>query len=353
MGACSDPPRVPATATPATTTVIVGAGLGGLAVAQTLRRLLADAAHKIILIDKSDTHTVCATLQWVMTGERTLQEVTHDKNRLISAGVEFVHAEVLEISAANQEVVTSKGTVRGDYLVLALGADYNWNLIPGIDSAHTFYTAAGASKLRDALASFQGGHIMSLIPKVPIKCPPAAYETMMLIDEMLIARGIRSKATLSIYTCEGSPMAAAGPEAGANIKEMIAKKEIAFHPAQQSQKVDQEKKCVVFKDGQEVPFDLLVVVPPHQAPKVVVDAGLTNQAGYIPVDPASLRVLSSSTGQPASTETKVAPSSTMYAVGDVTTLTLPGRFKPDVPLALPKAGLFAIKQGRCHPTFLS
>jgi sulfide:quinone oxidoreductase len=31
----------------------------------------------------------------------------------------------------------------------------------------------------------------------------------------------------------------------------------------------------------------------------------------------------------------------VYAVGDVTSISLPGRWKPDVPLMLPKAGVFA------------
>jgi sulfide:quinone oxidoreductase len=31
----------------------------------------------------------------------------------------------------------------------------------------------------------------------------------------------------------------------------------------------------------------------------------------------------------------------VYAIGDVTTIPIPGRWKPDVPLILPKAGVFA------------
>jgi sulfide:quinone oxidoreductase len=36
----------------------------------------------------------------------------------------------------------------------------------------------------------------------------------------------------------------------------------------------------------------------------------------------------------------------VYAIGDVTSVPLPGRYKPDVSLALPKAGVFAEAQGR-------
>ena len=35
----------------------------------------------------------------------------------------------------------------------------------------------------------------------------------------------------------------------------------------------------------------------------------------------------------------------VYALGDVTAISIPGRWKPDVPLMLPKAGVFAHTQG--------
>jgi sulfide:quinone oxidoreductase len=35
----------------------------------------------------------------------------------------------------------------------------------------------------------------------------------------------------------------------------------------------------------------------------------------------------------------------MYAAGDVTAVPLPGRYKPDMPLSLPKAGVFAHAHG--------
>lgn len=55
------------------------------------------------------------------------------------------------------------------------------------------------------------------------------------------------------------------------------------------------------------------------------EAGLANEAGWVPVDRATL-------------STKHA---NVYAIGDATTIPMPGRWKPDVPLILPKAGVFA------------
>jgi len=67
--------------------------------------------------------------------------------------------------------------------------------------------------------------------------------------------------------------------------------------------------------------------------KVVRDAGLVNASGWIPVDPQTLEVKSANAA------------GRVYAAGDVTVVPLPGRYKPDMPLALPKAGVFAHAHG--------
>jgi sulfide:quinone oxidoreductase len=61
---------------------------------------------------------------------------------------------------------------------------------------------------------------------------------------------------------------------------------------------------------------------------VIRDSGLANETGWISVDAHTLA-------------TQFAG---VYALGDVTVIPLPGRLKPDVPLALPKAGVFAHRQ---------
>jgi sulfide:quinone oxidoreductase len=84
----------------------------------------------------------------------------------------------------------------------------------------------------------------------------------------------------------------------------------------------------VLENGERVSFDLLVGVPPHRSPKVVHDSGLGNDASWIPVDANTLATRFEG----------------VYALGDVTTIPLPGRFNADIPLVLPKAGVFAHKQ---------
>ncbi len=317
----------------AQTTVILGGGFGGIAAANALRRL-APKDHAIVVVDRTPRFHVGAGKTWIMLGVRTFEQISQARALLLDAGVRFVQADVMAIDPANRKVVTGAETLAWDYLVLALGADVNEAGVPGLaDVAHTFYTVAGAERLRPVLERFAGGDLALLIPKAPFKCPPAPYEAAMLLHDAFARRGLAGKARIAIYTIEGAPMATAGPEMGGAIKAELAERGIAFHPQKKTTRVDAAARRIVFEDGAEAGFDLLIAVPPHESPRVVRDAGLVNASGWVPVDPLTLEVKS-----PA------APGR-LYAAGDVTAVPLPGRYKPDMPLVLPKAGVFAHAHG--------
>jgi len=318
-----------------TTTLILGAGFGGIVAANALRGLL-PPEHRIIIIDKGRDFYIGATKPWVMLGQKTAAEVSHNREVLGERGIEFVHAEVSGIDLARGEVQTDRGTQRGDYLVIALGADYDMAAVPGLGSAaHEFYTLEGAARLCPALRNFSGGDLVVLVPRAPFKCPPAPYEGAMLMHHAFTEKGVRDKVRIAFYTIEGAPMATAGPEMSQFVRGELASRDIAYHPGKKTTGVDGTRRAVKFEDGSEAQFDLLVAVPPHVAPKVVRDAGLPNQSGWIPADPGTLKVARDSAFH------------AIYAIGDVSVVPLPGRYKPDMPLVLPKAGTIADAQGRC------
>jgi sulfide:quinone oxidoreductase len=318
----------------AATTVILGGGFGGISAANSLRQLLT-AEHEIVVVDESSRFYVGAGKTWIMLGERTYDQISQSRVALLAPGVQFVEAKVQNIELSKRTVFLQSGSLNWDFLVIALGADLNPARVPGLaEAAHTFYTVEGAQRLKVVLERFSGGDVAILIPRVPFKCPPAPYEAALLLHQAFERRGLAGKARLAIHTAEGAPMATAGPEMGQYIKGELAQRAIAFFPQRSTSRVEGTAQRVVFEDGSEARYDLLVAIPPHEAPKVARDAQLTNQSGWIPVDPRTLQVK-----QPSDARE-------VYAVGDVTMVPLPGRYKPDIGLSLPKAGVFAQAHGR-------
>ena len=317
----------------AQTTLILGGGFGGIAAANALRRLV-PKEHAITVVDKSPRFHVGAGKTWVMVGERTVEQISRDTTALLEPGVRFLQAVVRGLDIAGRKVETDREPLRWDYLVIALGADLNDTAVPGLAQAgHTLYTIEGAQRLKVALERFSGGEIAILIPKAPFKCPPAPYEAAMILRHAMASRGLSDKTRIAIHTVEGAPMSTAGPEMGQYIKSELVQRGIGFHPQRKTARVDGTAQRIVFEDGSEARYDLLISIPPHEAPKVVRDAQLVNQSGWIPVDPQTLEAKSAD------------GAGRVYAVGDITSVPLPGRYKPEMPLSLPKAGVFAHAHG--------
>lgn len=311
------------------TILILGAGVGGLVAANELRRLL-PRRHRIVLVERNLQHAFAPSFLWLMSGDRTPQQITRDLRQLVRGGVEVIHEEAHSIDLAGRRLAADGKPLNWDYLVIALGADLAPESISGlVDAAHTFYTFEGTQRLRDALQVFNGGHVAVVVGAVPYKCPGAPHEAVMLLADFFRKQRLSDKVDLHLFTPEPQPMPVAGAELGEAVRKMLEGRGIRFHPLHKLSAVDPRSRELRFEGKEPFRFDLLVGIPPHRGPRLVRDAGLANEAGWVPVDRATL----------ATKREKV------YAIGDVTAIPIPGRWKPDVPLMLPKAGVFAHAQG--------
>ncbi len=310
------------------TILILGGGVGGLVTANELRRMLPEE-HRVLLVEKNPRHAFAPSFLWLMTGDRRPEQISRDLRQLVRPGVEMILADVQTIDANSRSVQTSDRPIHYDYLIIALGAELAPEIIPGLaEGSHTFYTLEGAEKLRHTLQEFEGGKVAVVVSALPYKCPGAPHEGAMLIADAFRKRGLRDKTEVHLFTPEPQPMPVAGPALGEAVKSMLQDKRVAFHPLHKLSSVEPARRELLFEGKDAVQYDLLVAIPPHRSPQVVRQAGLTNPAGWIPVDRYSLR-----------TERE-----NVYALGDVTAISIPGRWKPDVPLMLPKAGVFAHAQ---------
>jgi sulfide:quinone oxidoreductase len=309
---------------PSKTIVILGGGVGGMIAANELRARL-PIENRIVLIERNAEHAFAPSFLWLMTGDRKPDQVRRPLRNLLRRGVEFVHASAEAVDLQTRRVLTKSGEFSFDYLIIALGAELAPELVPGVvEGSHSFYTFQGASRLQEALSTFASGRVAVVVAGIPYKCPAAPHEGAMLIADYFRKRGLAAKVDIHLYTPEAQPMPVAGPELGGAVQQLLEIKGIHFHPLHNLVAVEAAARAVRFQQGGEN-YDLLVVIPPHRAPQLVRGAGLTNAAGWVPV----------------SAQTLETSHDRVFAIGDVTAIPIPGRWKPDVPLMLPKAGVFA------------
>ncbi len=307
---------------PGKTVVVLGGGVGGLVVANRLRKKL-DPDHRIVLVDKSPTHHFAPSFPWLAMGWRRVDSISRDIRRLLKKGVGFVQAEVINIDTGARTVTTDRQEIAYDYLVIALGADLAPQALPGLsEAAYTFYQVDEAARLQGAIGDFSSGTAMVMVSSLPFKCPAAPYEAALMLDYIFRKRGIRNQVDLKFYTPEPSPLPVAGPAVGGMVQELLSSRDIEYKPNHKVASIDSDGKHITFDDGGQERFDLLVAVPPHTSPKAVKTSDLINEAGWIPVD----------------SHTLAAGAENVYAIGDITTVMLP------VGMPLPKAGVFAHRE---------
>src|SRR3989339_352351 len=310
------------------TILILGGGVGGIVTANNLKKKLSKD-YKIILIEKNKEHSLAASYLWLMVDKRTPFQISSPLRKLVSNDVEIVYEEIRKINTVEKFVSLPNSKIKYDYLVISLGADLEYSTLQdeskGTD-IFSFYTLVGSIKLRDRLKNFKGGRIAVLVSSLPYKCPGAPFEAAMLISDFFKKKSVNVE--VNIFTPEPQPLPVAGPQLGQAVIDLITSKQINFYPLHRISSVDTINKKLLFDNNNSYNFDLLITIPNHKSPKVVIESGLTNEAGWIPVDRNTL-------------ETKF---ENVFAIGDITTIPLPGRWSPDKPMNLPKAGVFAHSQ---------
>jgi sulfide:quinone oxidoreductase len=301
------------------TILILGGGVGGLVAANELRRALPQE-HRVLLVEREASFVFAPSFLWLVTGDRTAEKISRPLARLQRRGIEVVRGEIERIDPQKREVIVNAQSLTGDYLIIALGAELAPEAVPGLAQAgHNFYSLGGAAGVRDAFARFPGGKLVVLTAAPSYKCPAAPYEAAMLLEHSCRKRKLRDKTQIDLYAAEPGPMGVAGPDVSRAVRQLVEAKGIAYHPEHQVREVDPTARRLSFTNGTEAGFDLLAYVPPHRAPKVVREAGLTGESGWVSVDRHTL-------------ETK---HTRVYAIGDVVSIPL-AMGKP-----LPKAGVFA------------
>ena len=291
--------------------LILGAGFGGLELATMLSEGLGEDAE-VVIVDRSDAFVFGYSKLDVMFGRVRPEEIRLSYEGLAKPGVRLLRETVTAIEPESRRVMTDQGVHEGDVLVVALGADYDFEATPGLaEGENEFYSVAGAERMREILPTFTEGRAVVGVCGAPFKCPPAPSEAALLLHDFLTERGVRDACEITLVMPFGTPVPPS-PDTSAALLEAFAARGIAFVPERRVSAFDTSRAVVVLDDDQELPCDLFLGVPRHRAPDVVVASGMAED-GYVPVDSRTL-----ATRFPD-----------VYAVGDVAT---PGT---------PKAGVFS------------
>jgi sulfide:quinone oxidoreductase len=287
--------------------LILGGGVGGTIVANVIAREMGPRDVDITVVDATGQHVYMPGWLYLPFNGAEGVQLTHDERSLLKRQVNLIVAEVANIDTANREVALKPGVGQSriedlhgviqaklpyDYLVIGTGSRLAPEDLSGLAGTegewHDFYSLEGARRLRSALHTFTGGRIVVAVGGIPHRCPPAPLEFTFLLEDWLARRGLRKATEIHylypinrVFTMES---------VAEMVTPLLDQRGIKYTTFFNADAVDTARKVITSLEGEEVAYDLLVMIPPHRGAKVIEESGLGDPQGWIATDRNTLEV---------------------------------------------------------------
>ncbi|GAA27369.2 sulfide:quinone oxidoreductase [Clonorchis sinensis] len=281
--------------------VIVGGGSAGASLASRLTKFL--SGHNIAVIEPSDVHYYQPLWTLVGAGLRPFKDSVIPMSKAIPESVHWIRDAVFAIDPEKSKLHLKSGKqVTYDQLILALGMELRFDLIPGAVTALNTdprvcsnYSAAYVEKTFNAYQSFKGGRAIFTLPVGPIKCAGAPQKVMYLFEDYLRKKGQRQSAEILYFTALPAMFSVA--KYSDSLAAICRERGIHFYLQHHLTEVNSAKSEITVenlqtKELKTLQYDLLHITPPMAVSQVLKDTPKLTKpsaANYVDVDPATLR----------------------------------------------------------------
>lgn len=275
--------------------VVVGGGNGGLSVAGRLRRA---GVTDIAVVEPSQTHYYKPLFSHIAGGTARASEAVRPQADVMPDGVAWIPDAVNAVDPQSRRVHLASGdTLRYDQLILSPGIRNDWDAVPGLDEAMNSphgasnYDFALARKASQLLRSMRSGTVVFVQAPGPASCAGAAQKPM--YQACAYWRAMNVLHDIHVVLLVPSPTIFGIPEIDAELQRSIDEYDIDVRTGTVLHEVDPDERTIVFGsdegERQQLRYDLLMVEPPQKAPEWIRASGLADDAGFVAVDPRTLR----------------------------------------------------------------
>lgn len=280
--------------------LIIGAGAAGISVASSL--LARSPMLDIAIIDPADAHFYQPG--WTMVGGGIFEAASTARvmASIIPTGVRWIKAAVAAFEPDNNQIILEGcRVVKYKQLVVCPGLKLDWQGIEGLND--TLGRHGVTSNYRFDLAPYtwelvqnlKGGKALFTQPPMPIKCAGAPQKAMYLSADHWTRQGLLNN--IDIQFCNAGAVLFGVADYVPALMEYVKKYRIGLNFGETLVSVDGPAKRATFMknlaDGSKEKvvrdFDMIHVVPPQKAPDFVRVSPLADAAGWVDVDPSSLR----------------------------------------------------------------
>ncbi|MFA4924656.1 MAG: FAD/NAD(P)-binding oxidoreductase, partial [Ignavibacteriaceae bacterium] len=274
--------------------LILGGGTAGTMMLNKLSGVLDSNDWQITIVDQFETHYYQPGFLFIPFGIYSKKDVVKPKRDYFPTGTNVVMSEIEKIEPNENRVLLKNNQVLTyDVLIIATGSKINPDEIEGLKdelwfkNIFDFYTIEGACALAGFFKNWQGGKLVLNIAEMPIKCPVAPLEFVFLADWYFTEKGIRDKVEIHFVT--PLPGAFTKPKASSILGDFLDKKNIKLTSEFNIARVDNENKKIISWDEKEVPFDVLVSIPPNMGDEAIARSGMGDELNFVPTNKNTLQ----------------------------------------------------------------
>ena len=280
--------------------VIIGGGSAGIAVAASL--LARSPNLDIAIIDPADVH--CYQPGWTMVGAGIFDasSTVRTMASVLPHGVHWIKSAVAAFEPERDAVILEGcRVVKYKQLIVCPGLKLDWNGIEGLPETLGRYGVTSNYRYDltpytwELVQQLRSGRAVFTQPPMPIKCAGAPQKAMYLSADHWRRSGVLG--AIDIQFCLAGPVLFGVADYVPALMEYIKAYGIGLQFGNTLVSVDGPSRKATFSkpnaDGSKElivkEFDMLHVVPPQKAPDFIRVSPLADAAGWVDVDPGTLR----------------------------------------------------------------
>ncbi|HUK57011.1 MAG TPA: FAD-dependent oxidoreductase [Nitrospiria bacterium] len=270
--------------------VVIGSSIGGLPAAYECQKLLGKR-HDVAVVSNVDFFHFVPSNPWVAVGRRTRKDISFPLAPILKKKrVEFIHAAADRIDPEHNRIITARGQVPYDYLIVATGPKLNFAAVPGLGPSEHTQSVCTVDHAEQAWGAYQA-FLKDPGPVVVgaaqgASCFGPAYEMAFILDADLRKRRLRRK--VPIYFVTPEPYVGHMGLAGVGKSRRLMEDEFADHSIQSVVNAaikDVQPGKLLLEGGQEIAFRYAMFIPPFFGVDAMAGtAGLCNPKGFVNID---------------------------------------------------------------------
>ncbi|EFN60231.1 Sulfide:quinone oxidoreductase, mitochondrial [Camponotus floridanus] len=251
--------------------LVIGGGTAGCSMAAKLSRKL-DKPNQIIVLEPSDK-------------------------------AKWLKASVVEFQPDANKILTHHGdTIQYDIMIVALGLQLYWDKIPGLTKGLydpdaqvcSIYGSDTVPQVYQKMKKIKSGTAIFTFPNTPVKCPGAPQKIAYIAEDYFRKHNLRNNIDVVYNTA--LPVIFGVKKYANSLWNVCKERDITVNLQTNLVKIDLNKKQATFEklnssgETSVQDYSFLHVTPPMGPPTVLKEHPiLTNEVGFLCVDPKTLR----------------------------------------------------------------